>query len=136
MQWHWNSSSLSLIICYIFLKGCNIADILHTLLIYPYKQNYMSQIADLLLKYSPLLFILGGKFKNGHFYPQIRTYCICLWSISPAKGNRIMFVRINYEDGWKLIKQNQYSDELFQITQGIIYSHFIIQKYSLDINVL
>ena len=30
-----------LIICYTFFKGCNIADNLHALIIYPYKQNYM-----------------------------------------------------------------------------------------------
>ncbi len=36
---------------------------------------------------------------------------------------------------WEPCKFNQNSDELFQITQGIIYSHFIIQKYYLDINV-
>ena len=56
--------------CYILFKGCNIADILHTLIIYPYKQNYMSQIADLLLKYIPLLFIMGVNSKMDIFTPK------------------------------------------------------------------
>ena len=57
-------------IYYTFFKWCNIADILHTLLIYPYKQNYMSQIADLLFKYIPLLFIMGINSKIDIFTPK------------------------------------------------------------------
>ena len=56
--------------CFISCKGCYIADILHTLLIYPYKQNYMSKIADLLLKYIPLLFFMGVNSKMDIFTPK------------------------------------------------------------------
>ena len=62
--------SVFLFMCYILFKGCNIAESLHTLLIYPYKQNYMSKIADLLLKYIPLLFIMGVNSKMDIFTPK------------------------------------------------------------------
>ena len=72
--------------CYTFFKGCNIADILHTLLIYPYKQNYMSQITDLLLKYSPVLFNLGVNAKMDIFTPKSKYTAYVYVLIAMLKG--------------------------------------------------